>query len=143
MVVFGFNVGYNTLTSMHIVVRLAPISQFGNNIVGTLPLDLSFLSGLERLLIAGETLKGTVPTQLGDLTKLTSIILSANELTGGFPDFIITENPLLTTIYFSANRLTGGLPSLQNSEFLEDFRVHNNLLTGPIPPLSGATSLSE
>ena len=120
-----------------------PVSQEGNNVAGTLPLDLSFLSRLESFIVAGEFLTGTIPSQFSSLAALTSLILSENQFTGAFPDFLINDNPLLTTIYFSSNRLTGGLPSL-SSRTLEDLRLSENLLTGPIPSsISNLPSLSE
>jgi hypothetical protein len=130
----------------------------GNELVGTLPYELSLLTNLIELQFTGNFtdpldedsvkknfISGTIPSILGTaLTSLNALQLSGNQLSGTIP----TELGLLKDVsflYLDDNKLTGSLPTevgLLTSVI--GLRVANNKLTGTIPwqeLCSGETTL--
>ena len=57
------------------------------------------------------------------LTTLEQVLLNGNKISGTFPEFLITNNPLLGTIHFSSNNLEGQLPAFTPSSALLDVRI--------------------
>ena len=91
-----------------------PISQWDGVSLGGTPQRVT------RLNLAGKGLSGTIPSVLGRLSMLTHLNLRSND------------------------GLTGGIPS--ELGYLSNLRVlnlHSNSHSGPIPDLSGASSLEE
>jgi hypothetical protein len=118
-------------------------NQQGNNIDGTLPFEIAFLSNLGRLVLSRQELKGSIP-DWSRMSTLKEIFLGGNELTGTFPDFLIQKNQMLEMIYFENNKLTGPLPSSLSSTALKELSLHQNGLSGPIPAgISDLSGLSE
>eukprot|EP00934_Nitzschia_sp_Nitz4_P004671 Nitzschia sp. Nitz4//scaffold3_size479765//352407//355277//NITZ4_000147-RA/size479765-augustus-gene-1.617-mRNA-1//-1//CDS//3329550899//4661//frame0 len=106
----------------------------GNNINGTLPSDIAFLSGLQRFVLSNEGLRGTVPQFWSRLSTLTTVLLGGNDLSGTFPDFLLAPNTLLGTVFMGENRISGSLPTL-TSPSLNVLRLSDNLITGTLPQL--------
>lgn len=80
-----------------------------NNLVGTLPPELSHLRMLQVLDLSDNELHGTLPTQFGQFQELEVLQLSGNLLSGSIPDdlgFIFT----LQEVYFHKNSFTGSIP---------------------------------
>jgi len=89
----------------------------GNNLVGTIPLELSYLSNLTSLNLGrNQLLTGNIPPELGNLSNLTHLKLHENNLNGSIP------------------------PELGNLGNLEDLALGYNQLTGNIPPEIGNLS---
>lgn len=133
------------------------LSLSNNNLVGTLPPQISGLTNLEFLDFDGDELSGpipeqvgqlshlklinfarnkfsgTIPTQLADLAQLEFLFLHGNQLTGSIPPELarLTQLQLL---YLSSNQLTGSIPpELGDMPALEDLVLDTNQLTGEIP----------
>jgi hypothetical protein len=83
----------------------------GNNLVGTIPMELTLLSDSAALLALGDnSLMGTIPSEVGLLSKLTELSLWGNTLTGTIPSQI-TMMSNLSGLSLSSNSLKGTLPS--------------------------------
>ena len=104
---------------------------------GTIPADLSSLTGLTQLSIFDTQLTGPIPPELGNLTNLTSLNLFKNRLTGSIPKEL-NRLTNLESLELYGNQLTGPIPtgfgSLNN---LEALHLDTNQLTGLIPPELG------
>ncbi len=121
-------IGYDGGTFYHLGDR-----PHGNNLVGEIPPELSYLSNLEVLNLRGNYLTGNIPHELGNLSRLRSLNLSSNFLEGPIPP----ELGNLSSLYdfsFSYNDLVGVIPAsfleLENLHFL-DFEVNGGLCAPP------------
>ncbi len=110
-----------------------------NSLSGNVP-NLSALTNLQRLWLAGNGLTGPIPN-IHSLTNLRELDLSHNRFSGTIPTFATLSN--LKTLDLYANRLTGGIPDLSNLYSLESLILGSNRLTGQIPDLSNLTSLTN
>nr|XP_043610918.1 probable LRR receptor-like serine/threonine-protein kinase At1g67720 [Erigeron canadensis] len=82
--------------------------------------------------LSGKNLTGSIPSDLTKLTGLEQLWLDGNALTGPIPDF--TGCPNLKIIHLENNQLTGDLPSsLADLPNLSQLYLQNNLLTGDVP----------
>ena len=128
-----------------------------NELSGTIPPDLGYLTKLEELDLARNQLRGTIPSELENLSKLTILYLYSNQLSGSIPVELsklseleilaLSWNPLggtippelgelskLELLALSGNRLSGAIPpELGNLESLEGLALHANSLSGKIP----------
>lgn len=129
-----------------------------NEMSGTIPPELGYLTKLEELDLAKNQLRGTIPPELGNLPKLTLLYLYSNQLSGSIPvelgsfskleQLVLSWNRLdgtiplalsklseLEMLVLSGNRLSGTIPSeLGNLTKLKFLALHVNRLTGRIPP---------
>jgi len=87
-----------------------------NNLVGTLPTELTKLPYLKTLGFSSNKFVGTIPTEYGDMSSLIYLSVSGNALTGSLPE----ELAKLTK--------------------LESLRVHWNQLEGTVPIAYGEMS---
>jgi len=111
------------------------ISDYGNNLVGTIPEEITNLSELLYMSFFANHLSGTIPP-LGKLPNLREIDLAHNQLTGSIPADLNETN--LQYLYLNHNQLTGTIPpelfgTNKNGGFVTEFFVNNNNLTGTIP----------
>ena len=128
----------NQLTGT-IPVELAQLSQLwwldlaGNQLTGTIPVELSQLSQLWWLSLHGNQLTGTIPVELSQLSQLWRLYLSNNQLTGSIP-VELAQLSQLGLLYLFNNQLTGSIPvELAQLSQLELLYLSNNQLTGTIP----------
>jgi hypothetical protein len=61
------------------------IELLSNNLVGTLPLEISHLTSMQSLNLNGAYLSGTLPTELGKMSSLSALNLELSLLTGTIP----------------------------------------------------------
>lgn len=137
--------------------RVITISLRANNLQGTLPTSLEFLSELQTLDLMENDISGQIPPNIRRCLKLVHVNLSHNRLTGTIPPtighlqkltFLRLHNNLLEgevpaglgycksirQIHLQCNHLTGSLPAkLASCETLQDLRVYNNRLGGKVP----------
>ncbi|KAI3520226.1 hypothetical protein L1887_09515 [Cichorium endivia] len=82
--------------------------------------------------LSNKNMTGSIPLDLTKLTGLEELWLDGNALTGQILDF--TGCPNLKIIHLENNRLTGNLPSsLADLPNLSKLYVQNNLLSGSVP----------
>lgn len=78
-----------------------------NNLQGTLPSEIGYLTKLEVLYLARNKLQGTIPTEIGKLTALTYLGLQHNSFHGSFPSSVLGNLTKLNTVYLERNDFTG------------------------------------
>jgi len=119
------------------VIRLeAP----GQQIVASIPTEISYLSSLQVLDLSHNLFTGKVPTELGLLAQLQSIILNDNGFSSTIPTNIGGLSNLIQ-LDLSSNGLTGKLPTnFGNLNTLTLLNVSNNGLTLRIPTEFGRMS---
>ncbi|PKA51908.1 putative LRR receptor-like serine/threonine-protein kinase [Apostasia shenzhenica] len=82
--------------------------------------------------LSGKNLTGSIPLELSRLTGLIELKLDDNMLSGAIPDFGECIN--LQSIHLENNQLTGSLPSsFADLPNLKELNVKNNKLSGVIP----------
>jgi len=82
-----------------------------NGMIGKLPTELGYLTGLTRIYFFNNLLTGTIPSELGRLTKLTGLHLNLNKLKGKIPTEL-DQMTQLTTLRLENNNLNGNLTEL-------------------------------
>jgi Leucine-rich repeat (LRR) protein len=114
-----------------------------NNLVGTLPNELTMLTNLEFLYLFSNALSGQIPSTLGLLTKLQELILLNNIITGIIPSQLGACTKL-TELRLEANLLTGPVPTTFGLfSQLADLRLYNNSLSSTVPTQLGACTKLE
>jgi len=110
---------------------------FSNNLQGTLPPEISFLSSsLVTINLDMNKLTGTLPSELARLTQLEYLSLSINSLSGTVPNQMGSMMTALRELYLDTNLFTGSLPNeIANMESLEWFWMFRTFLTGTLPSI--------
>ena len=104
-----------------------------NELSGTIPPDLGYLTKLEELDLARNQLRGTIPSELENLSKLTILYLYSNQLSGSIP-VELSKSSKLEQLVLSWNRLDGMIPpELSELSELEMLVLSGNRLSGTIP----------
>lgn len=112
-----------------------------NNLDGTIPPEIEYLTNLEVLGLTNNNLKGAIPQEIGKLTNLYSLFLQINQLTGPIPREIgkLTN---LQSLKLHDNRLTGNIPAtfqeLSSNCFVD---ISRNCLTGGFENLSHVSTV--
>ena len=118
-----------------------------NNIVGSIPNELFWLTGLQSIdfsrgASAQNNLTGTISPNITQLTNLRQLSLYGNELTGTIPD-LSALNQTLTVLYLNNNRFYGTLTAdfFVSGRNLAQLTLNENwLLTGTVPTEIGLLS---
>ena len=113
-----------------------------NNLDGTIPPEIEYLTNLEQLGLTGNIkLNGIIPPEIGKLTNLANLFLFGNSLTGPIPQGI-GKLPNLLTLNLADNLLTGNIPAtfqeLSANCFVE---ISRNCLTGGFENLSHVSTV--
>ncbi|XP_074281722.1 receptor-like protein EIX2 isoform X2 [Silene latifolia] len=90
-----------------------------NNLVGSIPEDMTNITGLLNLNLSYNQLSGIIPENIGGLKSLISLDLSMNELRGRIPTSI-GEIPMLSHLNLSYNNLSGQIPTGNQLQVLSD-----------------------
>lgn len=113
---------------------------WGNNLNGTLPTTLSFLTELTHLWLNGNpNLSGVIPSNFWNLFKIQDIRLFWTQLSGNLPSFG-SSFPSLNTIYMSHTRLSWWLPTTWSQNiglnviWLWANAFGSERITGNLPP---------
>jgi hypothetical protein len=117
--------------------HITRLNMNGNQMEGTLPVDLGMLAELAYFSVSGNLLQGTLPPELGQLNKLTVLCAAGNEISGELPGNF-TQLRVLETLALKMNVLTGSLPAEWTSEnqalaALAMLDVSSNRLSGSLP----------
>lgn len=114
--------------------QVVEITLEGVGLEGTLPGDISLLSTLQTIKLAGNLLEGKLATEFGDLWNLETLDLSHNAgISGTIPSAFASLNRL-RELSLEVTKLSGRIPTevgLMTS--LEVFDLSSNLLDGSVP----------
>ncbi|KAL6639042.1 hypothetical protein ACP70R_022772 [Stipagrostis hirtigluma subsp. patula] len=114
-------------------INLTVLDMAENMITGSLPLGLSKLVKLERLMLHTNNLTGKIPPELSNLAKLFHLDLSQNQLSGQIPPEL-SQMRNLQYLDISMNKLSGLIPhELGSCMNLISLRINHNSLSGYLP----------
>ncbi len=117
------------------------IDLYENELTGEIPSELGRLGNLRNLFLSDNSLSGEIPSELGGLSALLRLDLDGNELSGEIPPELGRLSGL-THLYLNGNELSGEIPSeLGELSALQTLDLHGNSLSGPLPGRLG--SLAE
>jgi Leucine-rich repeat (LRR) protein len=120
------------------LTSLASISLYSNQLTGTIPSEIGFLSQLGVLSLYSNQLTGTIPSEISSLSQLDILYLDINQLTGTIPREIGFLSQL-NSLYLDNNKLTGTIPSeIGSLSQLVSLSLYRNQLTGTIPSEIGS-----
>ncbi|XP_056164280.1 receptor-like protein EIX2 [Syzygium oleosum] len=119
-----------TKTLLQLVVNMDLSS---NNLIGSIPEELTFLAGLHGLNLSHNLLSGDIPNGIGDMKSLESLDLSNNRLSGTIPEGISALTSL-GHLNLSHNNFTGQIPKGNQIQTLDDPSIYadNPLLCGDL-----------
>ncbi|KAK2978042.1 hypothetical protein RJ640_000703 [Escallonia rubra] len=116
---------------------LQEIYAYRCGIRGTIPDEISNLSGLVTLVLDGNDLSGSIPNTIEGLQKLQQLHVGDNKLRGSIPN-VLCRLPQLSGLYLYINQLSGSVPAcLWNISSLRYLYLHSNKLTSRIPASLG------
>ncbi|KAH7854740.1 hypothetical protein Vadar_017280 [Vaccinium darrowii] len=98
---------------------LANVDLSSNNLVGSIPKEITNLSGLRGLNLSHNHLTGKIPNNIGRLKSLESLDFSVNLLSGIIPQSISGLNSL-SRLNLSYNNLSGRIPTGNQLQTLDD-----------------------
>ncbi len=117
--------------------RVSQINLYTNNLTGTLPSSLGYLTHLTSISLHINAIGGEIPTSIGNLKNLTNLDLGENSFTGTIPDSLASLTKL-TQLDLSSNQLTGSIPAwIGNFSNLQDLWLQYNSLSDSIPSSIG------
>ena len=145
--------------------RVTRLQLADNQLIGTMPIELSDLTALTALDLSRNQIAGPLPPWLGELSNLLVLSLADNQFVGPLPGELaqlkrlqhlflsrnnLTIGPLpswladLTNLRYldlSQSRVTGSIPAtLGDLAKLESLDLASNHVGGPIPPKLGNLS---
>jgi Leucine-rich repeat (LRR) protein len=94
----------NFVSSLHVIISAQ------RNILGTLPVELSYLERLETLVLSNNDIFGEIPSALAELKLLKILDLSNNTINGALPDSLFQQTNLQKVV-LSNNSIHGSIPS--------------------------------
>jgi hypothetical protein len=143
------------------------IRNYGQQMRGTLPPELSMLSTLWEITLSDNLLSGTIPSDYQKLSELDTFSLSFNLFKGTIPEFVwqfedmvyldlaynfftgtipnnvpITE-PNLRTLFLENNDISGSIPIDFGKLDWQRLHLDGNQLTGTIPSDINAPKIEE
>ncbi|CAM0952750.1 unnamed protein product [Alopecurus aequalis] len=121
-----------------------------NKLTGGLPvydginLGLDNLTNTKHFHFGVNQLSGTIPSQIfSSHMKLIHLLIDNNNFSGSIPRTLGLLNVLEVLRFDNNYQLSGSVPtSINNLTKLAELHLENNQLTGPLPDLTGMTSLS-
>lgn len=116
-----------------------------NNLVGTIPEEITDLLILGTLNLSNNHLTGKIPEKIGSLRRLETLDLSCNQLSGQIPPSM-SSMTLLNHLNLSHNYLSGPIPSTNQFLTFNDPSVYegNAELCGyPLPARCTASSSAD
>ena len=124
-------------------LRVSKLNLYTERLNGTIPPELSNLSGLQWIDFHVNQLSGTIPAELGKLANLTHLRLTANQLSGAIPSELGNLN-YLELLWLDSNELSDEIPSeLGHLANLISITLGNNQLSGTIPASLGLYGIEE
>jgi Leucine rich repeat len=104
-----------------------------NNLNGTLPMELFFLSDVSTLSLSNNKITGEIPEALAAFRLLSTLELDGNGFTGSIPASVYSMTKL-TTLKVNSNKLSGTVSEdIGNLSELTVLQIYDNAFTGAIP----------
>jgi len=130
--------------------RVQTLYLTNNNLVGTIPEEIGYLTSIESIGLSNNYLTGEIPSTICNFINLKSIyfhdtfVTGFNNLTGSIPD-CIGGLVNLEQLMVQYNNLTGEIPeSIENLTQLKKLYLFQNQLSGNIPVgICELTNLTE
>jgi len=123
--------------------RIGDITLDQNNLVGSLPAELGFLSEIRYFSIISNSVSGTFPDRLKYWRKLIIFDAYANSLSGEIPEWIANWSTI-RSIRLSSNELSGTLPSgMKNLTEVSFMFLDDNLFEGSLDNLGNCRKLTS
>ncbi|XP_054812316.1 probable leucine-rich repeat receptor-like serine/threonine-protein kinase At3g14840 isoform X2 [Prosopis cineraria] len=117
-------------------LKLVHISLLGNRLTGRIPVELTKITTLQRLVLEFNQFYGNLPPELGNLRYIEGLLLTSNNFTGEIPS-TFANLTTLTDIRLGDNQFSGKMPSfIQNWKSLETIVAQGSGLSGPISGIS-------
>ena len=114
-----------------------------NNIFGSIPSSIGSMSSLTYLDLGYNGIVGPIPSSIGALTKLAALLLMFNRISSSIPSSIGSLGSL-KVLYAEGNTITGSLPStLGGMTSLNILSLYENGITGVIPANIGNMKLLD
>ncbi|CAL2228009.1 unnamed protein product [Prunus armeniaca] len=114
--------------------KLQHIDLAGNNLSGRIPPEIGLLRHLRFLSLFANTFFGNIPNEIGNLKSLVYLALSFNNLSGPIPSNIVNLTKL-NSLYLAENQLSGLIPKdIGNLKSLVILDLSANNVSGHIPP---------
>ena len=107
----------------------------GNNLDGTLPLELGLLQEMQRFIVDNNRISGSFPTEFSQLTNMQRLIVSSNAMSGTIADdFLINSGSTLQILRLDGNDFSGEIPSAALDEYsvATALTFEDNSFTGSI-----------
>ncbi|KAF8008501.1 hypothetical protein BT93_K2237 [Corymbia citriodora subsp. variegata] len=116
-----------------VLALLGNLDLSSNNLIGPIPKELTFLTGLQGLNLSHNLLSGGIPIGIGDMKSLESLDLSNNRLSGTIPQGISALTSL-SHLNLSHNNFTGQILKGNQIQTLNDPSIYANnpLLCGDL-----------
>ena len=122
-------------------LQIKSIYMPSNNVKGSIPSELKWLTELEFVSLKQNDISGSIPSELSALSKLEYLDLTNNHISKTIPEFL-GDLTHLKVLGLSRNVFEGPLPStLSSLTKLLTFAVDNNFLTGDLEAVAGMTNL--
>lgn len=122
--------------------KITELNFSGNNLIGTLPIEIGDLEGLEYLsFYSGNNISGNLPETVGNLTELRLLSFEDNNFTGEIPaSYANLTN--LSGFWLWNNKLSGSVPefitTFNNLVFLD---FSENQFSGTLPDFTSLPNL--
>ncbi|GKZ00680.1 hypothetical protein MPSEU_001020100 [Mayamaea pseudoterrestris] len=112
-----------------------------NNLQGSLPSELRFLSNLDMIALPNNAIRGTIPRELRSWSNLVYIDLKYNRISGMLPSWI-GDLSNLEVLGLSNNEFAGGVPpNFGSLGRLKTLALDDNALTGDLEWVNHLTKL--
>jgi hypothetical protein len=143
------------------------IRNYGQQMRGTLPPELSMISSLWEITLSDNLISGEIPSDFVKLSQLDTMVLSFNLFEGPIPEFMwkfedmtyldlaynfftgtipndvhLTEKNL-RVLFLENNDLSGSIPSTLGSLNWQRLYLDGNELTGPVPADINSPNMEE
>lgn len=130
---FGNGLAGSIPDELSLLTGLESISMYYNSFDGSLPTSMGLLSNMRGINIAFTNITGKIPTEIGNMKALEALAVSDNRLSGPIPTELGLL-PKLGLLWAENNQFTGMIPSsLGNCSDLTGVWLNSNQLTGGIP----------
>ena len=118
--------------------RVSEIKLYKNQLTGTIPSDISNLSGLIDLDLGINSLSGDIP-DLDSLDNLKFLYLDGNNLGGTMQPVGVGSMNSLQRLHLHDNSISGTISELSGGRLLETIRLNDNKLSGTLDNLASST----